>query len=152
VELFYICYFLCYSIKKYEPDTKDQESFSQWMCKMHNIVNMKIGKPKFDCSLVNERWRDGWKDGSCDWIQSISNLIWNLKLLKKLCDNLSYTCNSKQWLFQISVTSLLCKSNSLMLYCLYTRAKSYCLHSSVVSVLCSWLKNIMWSEWYVLLQ
>jgi len=45
---------------------------------MHNIVNMKIGKPKFDCSLVNERWRDGWKDGSCDWIQSISNLIWNL--------------------------------------------------------------------------
>lgn len=29
-------------------------------------VNRKLGKPDFDCSLVDERWRDGWKDGSCD--------------------------------------------------------------------------------------
>ncbi|KAH3861947.1 FAD-linked sulfhydryl oxidase ALR-like [Dreissena polymorpha] len=54
------------TMKKYEPQTGSQEDFSQWMCKMHNIVNVKLGKPEFDCGLVNQRWRDGWKDGSCD--------------------------------------------------------------------------------------
>ena len=33
---------------------------------MHNEVNRRIGKKEFDCSKVDERWRDGWKDGSCD--------------------------------------------------------------------------------------
>ncbi|KAL4239556.1 hypothetical protein ACF0H5_000368 [Mactra antiquata] len=54
------------SIKRDEPDTRNQYSFSQWMCRMHNEVNVKLGKAKFDCSRVNERWRDGWNDGSCD--------------------------------------------------------------------------------------
>ncbi|XP_031621091.1 FAD-linked sulfhydryl oxidase ALR [Contarinia nasturtii] len=40
--------------------------FSQWLCRLHNKVNVKLGKPEFDCSKVNERWRDGWLDGSCD--------------------------------------------------------------------------------------
>lgn len=39
---------------------------SQWLCRLHNKVNVKIGKPVFDCTKVNERWRDGWLDGSCD--------------------------------------------------------------------------------------
>lgn len=42
------------------------DDLSQWLCRLHNKVNVKIGKPKFDCSKVNERWRDGWLDGSCD--------------------------------------------------------------------------------------
>ena len=33
---------------------------------MHNEVNRRIGKEEFDCSKVDKRWRDGWKDGSCD--------------------------------------------------------------------------------------
>jgi FAD-linked sulfhydryl oxidase len=33
---------------------------------MHNEVSRKIGKAEFDCSKVDERWKDGWKDGSCD--------------------------------------------------------------------------------------
>ena len=33
---------------------------------MHNEVNRRIGKKEFDCSKVDERWCDGWKDGSCD--------------------------------------------------------------------------------------
>lgn len=76
VSLFiFIVYFHCFhclfsllifSIKKDAPDTKSQESFSQWLCRIHNKVNVKLGKPKFDCSRVNERWRDGWDDGSCD--------------------------------------------------------------------------------------
>ncbi|KAJ8305070.1 hypothetical protein KUTeg_017381 [Tegillarca granosa] len=46
------------------PDTSSQENLSQWFCRLHNSVNKKLGKPEFDCSKVNERWRDGWKDGS----------------------------------------------------------------------------------------
>ncbi|KAL4104877.1 hypothetical protein QTP88_020153 [Uroleucon formosanum] len=47
------------------PETYSQQSLSNWLCRVHNHVNQKLGKPLFDCNLVNERWRDGWKDGSC---------------------------------------------------------------------------------------
>ncbi|KAJ8957490.1 hypothetical protein NQ318_020517 [Aromia moschata] len=49
------------------PKTESQEALSQWLCKLHNKVNVKVGKEVFDCSKVNERWRDGWLDGSCDY-------------------------------------------------------------------------------------
>uniref|UniRef100_H0XGD8 Sulfhydryl oxidase n=1 Tax=Otolemur garnettii TaxID=30611 RepID=H0XGD8_OTOGA len=49
-----------------QPDTRTRACFSQWLCRLHNEVNRKLGKPDFDCSKVDERWRDGWKDGSCD--------------------------------------------------------------------------------------
>ncbi|XP_033736579.1 FAD-linked sulfhydryl oxidase ALR-like [Pecten maximus] len=52
-------------LKTNQPNTTSQHAFSQWMCRLHNSVNFKLGKPEFDCSKVNERWRDGWKDGSC---------------------------------------------------------------------------------------
>ncbi|KAG5888227.1 hypothetical protein JTB14_035576 [Gonioctena quinquepunctata] len=48
------------------PKTESQDSLSQWLCRIHNKVNVKVGKEIFDCSKVNERWRDGWLDGSCD--------------------------------------------------------------------------------------
>ncbi|EMP36905.1 FAD-linked sulfhydryl oxidase ALR [Chelonia mydas] len=51
-------------IKK--PDTSSRKKLSQWMCLLHNDVNKMLGKPKYDCSQMDERWRDGWKDGSCD--------------------------------------------------------------------------------------
>ena len=53
-------------LKTMQPDTSSRHNFSQWMCRLHNDVNKRIGKPVFDCSKVDERWRDGWKDGSCD--------------------------------------------------------------------------------------
>ncbi|KAM4632140.1 FAD-linked sulfhydryl oxidase ALR [Discoglossus pictus] len=53
-------------LKSKQPDTSSRHNFSQWMCLIHNDVNRKLGKPEFDCSKVDERWRDGWKDGSCD--------------------------------------------------------------------------------------
>ncbi|XP_069859879.1 FAD-linked sulfhydryl oxidase ALR-like isoform X2 [Dipodomys merriami] len=53
-------------IDRNQPDTRTRASFSQWLCRLHNEVNHKLGKPTFDCSKVDERWRDGWKDGSCD--------------------------------------------------------------------------------------
>lgn len=48
------------------PRVSSATEFSNWMCQLHNRVNVKLGKPVFDCSKVFERWRDGWKDGSCD--------------------------------------------------------------------------------------
>jgi FAD-linked sulfhydryl oxidase len=32
---------------------------------MHNEVNRKLGKEEFDCNLVEQRWKEGWDDGSC---------------------------------------------------------------------------------------
>ncbi|KAF5306672.1 hypothetical protein FQR65_LT07227 [Abscondita terminalis] len=54
-------------LKKDPPCVNNQQEFSQWLCHLHNKVNIKLGKPEFDCSKVNERWRDGWLDGSCDY-------------------------------------------------------------------------------------
>ncbi|XP_038223494.1 FAD-linked sulfhydryl oxidase ALR [Zerene cesonia] len=53
-------------IKKNPPKTKSREELAKWLCERHNKVNVKLGKPKFDCSKVHERWKDGWLDGSCD--------------------------------------------------------------------------------------
>ncbi|XP_055685290.1 FAD-linked sulfhydryl oxidase ALR [Lutzomyia longipalpis] len=48
------------------PQAKSQHELTQWLCRLHNKVNVKLGKKEFDCTKVNERWRDGWLDGSCD--------------------------------------------------------------------------------------
>ncbi|XP_034831153.1 FAD-linked sulfhydryl oxidase ALR [Maniola hyperantus] len=53
-------------IKKHPPKTKSQDELAKWLCERHNTVNVKLGKPVLDCSRVHERWRDGWRDGSCD--------------------------------------------------------------------------------------
>nr|XP_057906354.1 FAD-linked sulfhydryl oxidase ALR [Doryrhamphus excisus] len=53
-------------LKTNQPDTSSRHALSQWFCRLHNGVNMRLGKPEFDCSRVDERWKDGWKDGSCD--------------------------------------------------------------------------------------
>ncbi|CAK1586526.1 unnamed protein product [Parnassius mnemosyne] len=53
-------------IKKHPPKTKSREELAKWLCERHNTVNVKLGKPVFDCSKVHERWLDGWSDGSCD--------------------------------------------------------------------------------------
>ena len=48
-----------------EPKVQGQDELGMWMCNAHNAVNIKLGKPEFDCSLWKQRWRDGWKDGRC---------------------------------------------------------------------------------------
>ncbi|XP_045450682.1 FAD-linked sulfhydryl oxidase ALR [Melitaea cinxia] len=53
-------------IKKHPPKTKSRDELAKWLCERHNVVNVKLGKPEFDCSKVHERWKDGWLDGSCD--------------------------------------------------------------------------------------
>ncbi|KAK9473821.1 ERV/ALR sulfhydryl oxidase domain-containing protein [Dipodascopsis tothii] len=49
-----------------EPKVGGRAEFGNWLCGAHNEVNVKLGKPAFDCALWQERWRDGWKDGRCD--------------------------------------------------------------------------------------
>ncbi|KAI9753590.1 MAG: hypothetical protein M1815_006157 [Lichina confinis] len=43
-----------------------RDQFGRWMCRAHNEVNRKLGKPLFDCARWQERWREGWRDGRCD--------------------------------------------------------------------------------------
>ncbi|KAL1867837.1 hypothetical protein VTK73DRAFT_3918 [Phialemonium thermophilum] len=53
-------------IKKQDVRTDNRQAFGTWLCEAHNEVNRKLGKPIFDCSKWEERWRTGWKDGRCD--------------------------------------------------------------------------------------
>lgn len=48
------------------PRVKNQKELSRWMCEVHNEVNYRLGKPEFDCNLVEERWKYGPADGRCD--------------------------------------------------------------------------------------
>lgn len=48
------------------PRVSSRDEFGRWMCEAHNAVNVKLGKREFDCGKWEERWRTGWKDGSCD--------------------------------------------------------------------------------------
>ncbi|KAL0060425.1 hypothetical protein AAF712_012794 [Marasmius tenuissimus] len=50
------------------PDVSSRAGFSKWLCARHNEVNVKLGKNTFDCGLdkLDERWKDGPPDGSCD--------------------------------------------------------------------------------------
>ena len=49
-----------------EPRVAGRDQFGGWMCRAHNEVNRKLGKPLFDCARWQERWREGWRDGRCD--------------------------------------------------------------------------------------
>lgn len=46
-----------FSLYNVEPDTRDRESFMNWMCRVHNYVNARKGKPVFDCSEAWEQWQ-----------------------------------------------------------------------------------------------
>ncbi|MGH0178718.1 UNVERIFIED_CONTAM: hypothetical protein FKN15_078217 [Acipenser sinensis] len=39
-------------LKSNQPDTTSRNSFSQWMCRLHNDINVRIGKPEFDCAKI----------------------------------------------------------------------------------------------------
>ncbi|KAJ2904984.1 hypothetical protein MKZ38_006640 [Zalerion maritima] len=57
--------FAKYQSRKPMP-TQSRNAFGTWLCDAHNEVNRRLGKPEFDCSKWEERWRTGWKDGRCD--------------------------------------------------------------------------------------
>ena len=38
------------------PTVRSRADFSRWMCEAHNTVNRRLGKPTFNCALVEARW------------------------------------------------------------------------------------------------
>ena len=52
-------------IKILPPILDSNVTLSDWFCQMHNNVNLRLGKPLFDCSKVLERWRFGAKNSGC---------------------------------------------------------------------------------------
>ncbi|CDO68394.1 hypothetical protein BN946_scf184815.g41 [Trametes cinnabarina] len=56
------------TMKTHPPDVSSRAALSRWLCEQHNEVNERLGKEKFDCSIdkLDERWKDGPTDGSCD--------------------------------------------------------------------------------------
>lgn len=62
----YPCWFCAEDFQKYikknEPKVANQDQLGKWFCEAHNDVNIKLGKPKFNCDLWKKRWKDGWDD------------------------------------------------------------------------------------------
>ena len=49
------------NLKALPPQVETRENLCMWLCKQHNIVNEKLGKPSFSCNLydLDQRWREG---------------------------------------------------------------------------------------------
>lgn len=47
------------TLKRNRPTVSSRQELAEWFCKLHNEVNERTGKPKFDCSKVFERWKTG---------------------------------------------------------------------------------------------
>jgi Erv1 / Alr family len=47
-----------YRCRKDPPQVESREHLEQWMCKLHNEVNSRLGKPAFNCNLVRSRWQE----------------------------------------------------------------------------------------------
>uniref|UniRef100_A0A7S3K308 Sulfhydryl oxidase n=1 Tax=Aureoumbra lagunensis TaxID=44058 RepID=A0A7S3K308_9STRA len=49
------------AIQEHPPTLGSRTSFMLWLCKQHNFVNEKIGKPTFSCDLpsLDRRWKYG---------------------------------------------------------------------------------------------
>lgn len=43
-------------VKSNPPDCSSGLGLQRWMCAAHNEVNESLGKPRFDCSRIDERW------------------------------------------------------------------------------------------------
>ena len=47
-------------IRAHPPRVASREELGRWLCDAHNDVNVKLGKPKFNCNFWRKRWVDGW--------------------------------------------------------------------------------------------
>ena len=41
--------------RRYPPEVQSGALFRRWLCHVHNEVNLSIGKPTFNCDLVESR-------------------------------------------------------------------------------------------------
>lgn len=51
-----------------EKAVSSREGVMKWLCERHNEVNGRLGKQLWKCTVpeLDERWKDGPADGSCD--------------------------------------------------------------------------------------
>lgn len=43
-------------VRRDPPDVSSGQRFRMWLCRVHNLVNVRIGKPQFNCGLTDARW------------------------------------------------------------------------------------------------
>jgi len=43
-------------VKSNPPRVSSRDEFSRYVCRLHNIVNMSLGKPSFNCGILDQRW------------------------------------------------------------------------------------------------
>jgi hypothetical protein len=46
-------------IQEFPPKLDSRDEFILWICESHNRVNLRLGKPTYDCSKHDERWDCG---------------------------------------------------------------------------------------------
>ncbi|KAG9050825.1 hypothetical protein FS837_001935 [Tulasnella sp. UAMH 9824] len=46
-------------LKKYPPQTSSRKTASLWLCYVHNLVNVRLRKPEFDCLKLDETYDCG---------------------------------------------------------------------------------------------
>jgi FAD-linked sulfhydryl oxidase len=48
------------------PGVSTRAELSQWMCRTHNNVSARLGKPAFNCVRADARWgMTGCRDDAC---------------------------------------------------------------------------------------
>ena len=50
--------------RKVRSGLRAREALSVWLCRQHNAVNAKLGKPAFPCDVaaLDARWRTGARE------------------------------------------------------------------------------------------
>ncbi|TPX44086.1 hypothetical protein SeMB42_g01338 [Synchytrium endobioticum] len=46
-------------LTEHPPNATSRQTLQQWACDVHNLVNARLEKPQFNCSLVEEAWKCG---------------------------------------------------------------------------------------------
>ncbi|KAK2462479.1 hypothetical protein APHAL10511_005449 [Amanita phalloides] len=49
-------------LKKYPPQTSSRRAAALWLCSVHNQVNERLGKPRFDCAKLDAEYDCGCGD------------------------------------------------------------------------------------------
>ncbi|CAG8448642.1 24423_t:CDS:2 [Dentiscutata erythropus] len=69
-------------MKSKPPRVESRWALGKWLCEMHNIVNESLGKDIFDCNKIDERWKDGPRDGRSKQMKMLSGsglITWDWK-------------------------------------------------------------------------
>ncbi|CAG8552208.1 14201_t:CDS:1, partial [Racocetra fulgida] len=59
-------------LEKYPPQVSSRETASQWACAIHNIVNVRLEKEIFDCSLIADKYKCGCDDEKANEIDDFT--------------------------------------------------------------------------------